>query len=186
MYSGYELSIKRDSSTLITMAFSKPDTGVKRKRFDMEITDERVDSKHIELQNRNTKKAEKTAQRQFMEYLSEIGCSSTEFWTFDETDLDRHLAKFWFAARQEKPDKITGEPKKYKVQSLKGLRYGLKRFLIEKGHTFDIISDGKFRKSQIAFDDACKELKSEGLGYIQPFREISPTGTYFSQILVDK
>ena len=85
-----------------------------------------------------------------------------------------------FTARQEKPDKTTGETKKYKVQSLKGIRYGLKRFLIEKGHTFDIITDGKFRKSQIAFDDACKELKAEGLGYIEPFREISPAGTLLS------
>ena len=161
------------------MALSKPQVGDKRKRFDIEITEGTVAAKHYELQNKNTKKAEKTAQRQLMDYLTEIGCNSNKFWQFDDYDLDRHLSKFWFAARQEKPDKITGEPKKYKVQTLKSLRYGLKRFLLENGKTVDIITDGKYRKSQIAFDDACKELKAEGLGFIQPYREISPTGITF-------
>ena len=132
------------------MALSK-EQGVKRKRFDMEITDESIDIKHQEYQNKNTNKAEKTAQKQFTEYLTEIGCNCNEFWTYDVFDLDRHLAKFWFAARQKKVDKDTGESKKYKVQSLKSLRYALKRFLIEKGKTFDIITDGNFRKSQTAF-----------------------------------
>ena len=117
-----------------------------------------------------------------MEYLNEIGCNSTDFWTYDEYDLDRYLAKFWFAARQEKVDKDTGESKKYKVQSLKSLCYVLKRFLLKKGREYDIITDGKFRKSQIAFDDACKELKAQGLGFMEPFREISHTGTFSSEI----
>ena len=75
------------------MALSKPQAGQKHKHFDMDITDEKVESKHFELQNKNTKKAERTAQKQFMEYLSKIiGCDSNEFWTFDYCDLDRHLA----------------------------------------------------------------------------------------------
>ena len=138
----------------------------------MEITDDTLQSKHLEYQNKNTKKAEKTAKKQFMEYLAEIGCDSTDFWTYDECDLDLHLAKFWFAARQEKVDNDTGESKKYKVQSLKSLRYAMKRFLMENGKTYDIITDGRFRKSQTAFEDACKELK--GLGFIEPLERSHP------------
>ena len=176
MYPDLGLSIKLPATPTITMALSKLQAE-KRKRFDLDISESIVAEKHIKLQNKNTKKGERTAQKQFMEYLKEIGCIQTQFWEFDDCELDRHLSTFWFAARQEKVDPTTGEAKKYKVQTLKSTRHALKRFLIEQGKKFDITTDPKFRKSQIAFEDACKELKAQGYGYIVPTREISPSGT---------
>ena len=156
------------------MALSKP-LDVKSKRF-ADISEEDLVFKHAKVQRKNTKKGELSAQRQFQEYLQETGSASTEFWLFEPLELDLHLSKFWFAARQDKADPTTGERKKYKVQSLKTLRYGLKRFLFEKGHNYDITKSDQFRKSQLTFQDACRELKDEGLGFITPTEEITPSG----------
>ncbi len=44
--------------------------------------------------------------------------------------------------------------------------------------------DSRYAKSQRAFKDTCKELKSEGLGFVKNFPEIEEKGKFFSQILL--
>ena len=94
-----------------------------------------------------------------------------EYWLYDEPTLDKHLCKFWFTTRQEKDPS-----KKYKVQSLKSLHYGLNRCLKKWGHLYDITKSDSFIKSQEAFKNAVAELKMEGLGVIIPYKEIKPNG----------
>ena len=113
------------------MAFSKP-LGDKRPRFNANISDEDLSEKHRKLQKKNTVKGELSAQRTFTEYLKQTGVTHLNFWEYDTADLDDKLTKFWFAARQDKIDPNTGEYKKYKVQSIKSLCYGLNRLLKEK------------------------------------------------------
>ena len=68
--------------------------------------------------------------------------------------------------------------KKYTVQSLKSLRYGLKRVLKHKNYPHNILTSELFASSQNLFEDACHELKKEGLGSITHFPEITASGTY--------
>ena len=157
------------------MALSKP-LGDKHSRFDAEINEDTLQEKHRKLQKKNTVKGELSAQRTFGQYLIACRCNDVKFWDFEPEYLDRKLSTFWFAARQDKVDPATGDYKKYKVQSLKSLCYGLNRLIKEKGKMYDIITDPQFIKSQIAFSDACKELKEEGLGFIDPTKDILPTG----------
>ena len=140
------------------------------------ITDDNVQEKHNKVMKRNTVKGEKTAQKQLREYLAFVGESDTKFWEYTCEQLDSHLTKFWFAARLEKSDPATGKPKKYKIQSLKTLCYPLKRFLIENNFKHDIIVSQHFQRSQIAFQDACKELKQEGYGLVTHTLDIKHHG----------
>ena len=69
----------------------------------------------------------------------------------------------------------------YKANSLRNFCYGLNRILQNKGHLYDI-SDKKtasFQKSQQAFNDAIKELKSEGKGDVKSYPEIVEEGKIF-------
>ena len=101
-------------------------------------------------------------------------CDCSDFWNFDAFDLNCHLSKFWFAVRQTELDLETQQPKKYKVQSLKTLRYSLNRVCKEKGLKHNIIFGPDFTDSQIAFDEACKQLKAQGCGFVTPTEEIQP------------
>ena len=141
------------------------------------VNEEILAEKHVKVQKKNTKKNDKAAERQLKEYLAVKQCDDVDFWNFSKQDLDNHLSHFWFATRQNKVDEVTKEPKKYRVQSMKTMRYALNRVLREHGCTFDIITDCEFRKSQIAFSDCCKELKEEGYGFVTPTDEILPEGT---------
>ena len=140
-----------------------------------DISDSDLIKFHQSVQKKNTKKNDKSAERQFCEYLSTQN-SNVNFWDMDASELNGHLSKFWFAARQSKIDPKTQQPKKYMVQTLRTIRYSLQRVMKEKGSAFDIITDKEFRKSQTAFNDACKQLKEEGYGFIKPTDEISPEG----------
>ena len=139
------------------------------------ISDSDIVKFHQNVQKKNTKKNDKSAERQFCDYLSTQN-ANCNFWDMDASDLIGHLSKFWFATRQNKIDPKTGKPKKYMVQTLRTIHYSLQRVLKEKGSDHDIITDKDFRKSQTAFNDACKQLKQEGYGYIKPTDEIAPEG----------
>ena len=107
-----------------------------------------------------------------------INAEDFAFWDFEADFLNGLLSKFWFAVRQTEKDE-SGEPKKYKVQSLKTLRYSLNHFLKENGKRHNIITGEKFTGCQTAFDDACKDLKAQGYGFITPTEEIKASGKYF-------
>ena len=151
-----------------------------RKRYFEDITDQYVSEQHAENYNKNTKKGENLAERQFRQYIQMQGLDESDFWDFTPESLNPLLSKFWFAVRQNDIDPETEKPKKYKVQSLKTLRYSLNRVFREHGNRYDIITNEKFIPSQIAFNDACKQLKSEGYGYVTPTEEISAEGTAIS------
>ena len=92
-----------------------------KKRFKLH-TDDELKQKQLDLQNKNSLKNEKKAERAFMEYLHEVGETDNNFYCFTEEQLDYHLSKFWFAARTEKGDY-------YRVSSLENMRHSLNRAL---------------------------------------------------------
>ena len=144
-----------------------------RKRF-KEFTDEEVTAKRLKVQKKNTLKSNLSTTNQLQAFLGQLS-ENTDFWTFLPEKLDNILGRFWFSARQTKTDK-EGNEKKYTVQSLHSLRYGLKRVLKEKKYPHNIITSDLFSNSQQLFEDACRELKSEGLGSVQHYPEIKPSG----------
>ena len=100
-----------------------------KKRF-AHFSDNELREKSRKVQDVNTLKNEKKAERVFKHYLSEVGACE-DFYNFTEQELDSHLCKFWFAARTQKNEE-------YKVGSLETLRYGLNRALKCFVHEFDI------------------------------------------------
>ena len=70
-----------------------------------------------------------------------------------------------------------GNEKKYTVQSLPSICYGLKRVLKEQQFPH-ILTSELFALSQELFKDACHKLKSEGFGSIHHYPEIQPSGKF--------
>ena len=148
----------------------------KKRTYDLSVDDEFVTTMHQEQANKNSKRGERSAEKAFVDYLKAVDAQDFQFWDFEAEFLDGLLSKFWFAVRQTENDEETGLPKRYKVQSLRTLRYSLNRSLKDRGKKHNIITGEKFAASQIAFEDACKELKSKGYGYVKPTDEITPLG----------
>lgn len=140
------------------------------KRFEA-ISDEQLKQRQHNLQNKNTIDNERKAERLFKEYLKEIGEEDLNFCEFSEEKLDKHLAKFWFAAR-------TQNGQKYKIGSLETIRYSLNRVLKRYGHKFDITKREctAFAASIKAYEDASTELKQEGKGFTKNYAAVSPEG----------
>jgi hypothetical protein len=135
-----------------------------------QISDEDLKIRQDSLKNNNTTKNEKKAEGIFKEYFIQIG-EEDNFYEFSEEKLDKHLAKFWFAAR-------TKDGHKYKVGSLQTIRYSLNRALKSFGHKFDITKREctAFTSSIKAYEDATKELKQEGKGFTKNHEAINTAG----------
>ena len=59
------------------------------------------------------------------------------------------------------------------------MRYAINRLLKKSGRKFDITKSDEFIPCQMAFDDAIKELKVLGYGYVVNHVEILPEGNFF-------
>ena len=157
------------------------------KRF-LILSDEDLDYKTKISKNDNTLKAEKKADKAFTNFLVAMGVAEdqTDYWNYTEPELDKYLCKFWFSLRKTTGEISSLDPENkqqlYKANSLRNFRYGLNRVLKGKGHLYDITDKrtASFQKSQQAFCDAIKELKSEGKGDVEPYPEIEETGTFFT------
>ena len=141
------------------------------KRF-AHFSDEELRQKSLDVQNQNTLKNEKKAERAFKEFLEECGQENTNFYVYTESELDLHLAKFCFSALKKKDGDM------YKASSLDTLWCGLNRALKRYSHEFDITSKNStsFIKSINAFDDSVTELKKHGKGFVKN------TWKYHSQV----
>jgi hypothetical protein len=135
------------------------------------LTHAEIEKKQDNLQNKRTKRQEKSAADQFEAFLRFQGEKDLNFYAFDAKKLDASLSSFWFNIRTS-----TGDF--YKVKSLECIRYSLNRDLKAHGCNFDITSKASvdFQKSLKAFEDAKRELKREGKGQVTHLGEISPEG----------
>ena len=158
----------------------------KKRQYNLEVDENFVAAKHQEQANKNTKRSDRNAEASFTDYLKALDLEDFAFWDFEPAFLDELLAKYWFAVRQSEIDPDTNQPKRYKVQSLWSLCYALNRVLIERGRKHDIINGELFSGSRTAFQDACKELKSIGLGFITPKDEILPHGELNIYLTISK
>ena len=109
---------------------------------------------------------------------------ATDFYEFDIPTLNEWLSKLWFGACQDntrkkkksEPEEHQDEGKRYRANSLHAMRYAINRLLKKSGRKFDITKSDDFIPSQLAFDDAIKELKKLGYGYVINHIEILPEG----------
>lgn len=139
-----------------------------------EIDDEALEKKREDLKNGNTRKSDKKVDKLFTEYIDarwKDEVPNLQYWTYADELLDKILCKFWFEARQQNEDM-------YNVNSLKSIRYGINRNLKKKGKQNDITKSDCFIKNQEAFQDACRELKSLGYGFVKHYEEIKGAGNY--------
>ena len=154
------------------------------KRF-LIIDDDKLAVKSKQAKNENTEKAEKRADKAFTNFLLTMGVSDdkTNYWNYEEPQLDGYLAKFWFGAHKLSPEDSQDseeiidpqmKDRMYKATSLRTFRYGLNQILKQCGHLYDISdkSTASFTKLQQTFNDAIKELKSEGKADIDSYPEI--------------
>ena len=137
-------------------------------------------------QNKNTRNQDDKWERVFKQFLKENEIDK-DFYAFDTQTLNIWLSKLWFGARQDNKKSKTSklnqneseEPIRYRANSLRAMRYSINRLLKKKGKNFDITTSDEFIPCQLAFDDAMKELKSLGLGYVVNHTEITPDGNLF-------
>ena len=155
------------------------------------LNDNDLDKKNYEQRNINTDKSNKRADRAFRSFLEAMGreTNDCDYWDFTEESLDDYLAKFWFGAQKlfneeedpndsEQQDENSGKIKHmYSANSLKNYRYALNRIIKSKWN-LDITSkdNTNFNKSQKAFANAIKELKSKGKGEQKMKNEITEEG----------
>ncbi|XP_064612603.1 uncharacterized protein LOC135476498 [Liolophura sinensis] len=127
------------------------------KRF-ADTTEEEIEVKRININAKNTVKANGKCSRILRAYLVEK-CQPADFESFGEAELSEALSHFYVDAR--KPD---GE--QYKAASLEAIRHGLNRYLKAPPHnkTFDIIKDPAFNEANKNFKAAMVELRKAGLG----------------------
>ena len=48
----------------------------------------------------NIEKSEKKAHKAFTRFLTQLSCPNTDYWYFDEPELDNYLAKFWLGVQK--------------------------------------------------------------------------------------
>ena len=158
---------------------------VKRQRFE-HFTEEQIKKKRQSTVPKATLKSNDKWERAFRSYLQEKGLESTEYWYYPEDELDDILSHFWFEAHTQRPllsneekHQAIPNPDRYTIASLRNMRNGLLRCLVEHGKNIDLTTDDNIRKSQWAFKDACKELKHIGKGTVNSYPEIEHSGNEF-------
>ena len=157
---------------------------------DLQLSDDQLEKRLKEGQNKNTVKSERKADKAFTRFLTANGAEGLEYWYFDEPELDNWLAKFWLCVRKDENDSDSEEesqdtpqdPQKtslmYSANTLRSFRYGLNRILRSKGHLYKITEKGtSFIKSDEAFKLALQELKKEGKAEVHSYPEITDQGT---------
>ena len=154
-------------------------------------TEEQIKAKQEGQKNVNTIKTEERANRAFRRFLHDCGEVDLNYWNYDEPELDSYLSKFWFGARKSPDSDYESEEDdsektqlRYTANTMRNFRYSLNRILKEKGHQYDIIHENSlsFKKSQQAFLDSQKELKSLGKAEIKSAPEITEEGTFLLDI----
>ena len=161
----------------------------KKNRFVL-LDDKALEKKNDEQKNINTEKSNRRADRAFRSFLEAMGreTNDCDYWDFTEESLDDYLAKFWFGVRKDVSDDEDEENteedsqegsklRMYSANSLKNYRYALNRIIKNKRQIDITAKENKnFTKSQAAFANAIKELKSEGKGEQKVKFEITEAG----------
>ena len=153
-------------------------SGPPAKRF-AHFSEKELEEKALSVQKKNTLRNEEKAVRAFKEYLSEVE-APTDFFVFNEPELDSYLSKFWFCLRKKKKTNHDNSDH-YRVSSMYTMRHSLNRALKRYGHEFDITKKSctSFTKSIKAFEDAIAELKKMGKGYVINYPEIPDSGNCY-------
>ncbi len=103
-------------------------------------------------------------------YLKAIGEEDFENWIdFPTEKLDNLLVKFWFTVHTKKGEFLS-------LATLQNVKHALNRALKRAEKKLDITKDTAFIKSQEAYKDAARELKSKGKAVVNHYLEIKPTG----------
>ena len=76
---------------------------------DLQLSDDQLEKRLKEGQNKNTVKSERKADKAFTRFLTANGAEGFEYWYFDEPELDNWLAKFWLCVRKDVNDSDSEE-----------------------------------------------------------------------------
>ena len=156
----------------------------KRTKFVL-YSDQEIQAKQDAGKNKNTTKTEQCTDWAFRKFLTECGETNTEYWNYEEPELDFFLCNFWFGARKDPDSDYDSDEDDadktnlmYSANTMKSFRYALNRILKFKGHEYDIMNKHSlsFKKSQQAFFDSQKELKALGKAEVKSAPEITEDG----------
>ena len=160
---------------------------VKRKRFES-FTEEEIKQKRRNTIPNSIIKINIKWEKVFREYLTEKRCRSTEYCYYPDDELDSLLCHFWFEVRTQKSELTVEEkneaksnnrdlyPERYTIASLCNLQNGLTRCLQDHSRNINLTNDPKYKNSQNAFKDACKDLKNLGKGQVKSYPETDHAG----------
>ncbi len=111
------------------------------------------------VQNSNTSKRNKTAEKKLRKHLEKNGFSyNVDIRTIPYECFNELLRHLWFEARQ-------ANGQKYRASSLENLYHSINRVL--KTYDFeDLNKSTKWQCSNEAYKNAMRQLKQEGLGYV--------------------
>ena len=76
---------------------------------DLQLSDDQLEKRLKEGQNKNTVKSECKADKAFTRFLTANGAECLEYWYFEEPELDNWLAKFWLCVRKDENDSDSEE-----------------------------------------------------------------------------
>ena len=172
------------------MAQQDVNIGKKRKsdqNKDLIISDEDLQRRLLGGKNINTINCEKKADKAFRQFLESNGCTNSDYWYFEEPELDNYLAKFWLCickddhsdSEDSGPEDPEKRDQKYSANTLQNFQYALNRILRTKGHLYNITEKGtSFIKSNEAFKVAIKDLNKEGKAEVKSYPEITEDGKW--------
>ena len=144
----------------------------KRKITDAErfpdLNSDQIATKRQSVKKQNTEKSNKKCKKIFTQWLNRHNFNEN-YWELDIETLNAYLSKFWFEART-----VNGEH--YTTASLGHICYAINRCLVKHDSDYDIVDSPNFKPSQLAFSDACKELKAMGKGHRKSYPAITPCG----------
>ena len=144
----------------------------KRKLSDVErfpdFDSNEIATKREGAKKKNTEKSDKKCEKIFMQWLHHHKFNEA-YWEQDVETLNVRLSKFWFEARTVNGDYYT-------TASLGHICYGLNRCLVKHKSSYNIVDGPELKPSQLAYCDACKELKALGKGHRKGYPSITPKG----------
>ena len=130
------------------------------------VRDENIDEMSKKKRSSSTKQSTAFAIKVLKTFCAETGERYPETEETNNEDLNSLLCKFYIAARRE-------NGQRYKLNSLKSLRFALQRHFLEVRNV-DIIDDVNFNRSNTIFENVLKETKAEGLGDTDHHPEVEP------------
>ena len=156
------------------MSLSKPqqiavNPPKKQKNCTIKLSKDEIKAIRVSTENKNTRKRNESAESKLKNHLKMNGFpNDVDLAQLSYDDLNPVLEHFWFEIRQE-------DGSKYRASSLENIFHAMKRCLSSYGFK-ELNKSSKWARAFEAYQDALKQLKMDGLGFVENYPEIPTAG----------